>query len=368
MKSLGTQVRALGALTITLLVSLVAVFSTVGTASAAPTAEFTFSPPAPAVRQPVTFTFQGTCDVPPCTIEWRWFQTGGSSLGTSMGRGEVISYAFPRAGIYTVRAKITNASSTHGSAFASHSLQVNGTFEDNDRRVEYAGWSGANLERASGGGFRSATVPGTAASLVFTGPEVAYVARTGPFKGIARVSVDGAQTLVDLYSPTPGSTSFPVTGLIDGRHRIRVAPTGTRNAASNGTAVTLDEFVVGTTHVDDTSSTVGYGTWAGAADAGASGGTLRTSSRAGATTEFVFWGPSVTWVTTTGPGEGIATVTIDGAEVATVDGYSPTQVWRVERSFAALGEGRHVIRVTVAGAHNPSSTGDRVGSDAFIVR
>jgi hypothetical protein len=368
MKSFGTPVRALGALGLTLLMSLVTLFSTAGVASAAPTAEFTFSPTAPAVRQPVTFTFEGTCDVPPCTVEWRWFQDGGSSLGTSMGRGEVLTYAFPRAGIFTVRAKITNASSTHGSATATHSLQVTSTFQDRDRLVEYDGWTGFTSPDPAAGGYRFATNPSAEASHLFKGTEVTYVGRTGPDKGIALVSIAGVQTLVDLYAPEEGTTSFLVNGLTDAPHRIKIRPTGTKNEASTGTAVTVDEFVVGTTRVDDTSSAVDYGAWAGAANAGASGGTVRNSSTPGAGTSFVFWGPSVTWVSTTGPAQGIADVTIDGAAAGTIDGYSPTRVWQVEHTFAGLGEGRHVIRVAVAGARNPSSAGNRVGSDAFIVR
>jgi hypothetical protein len=368
MKSLGTPVKALGALALTLLISLVTLFSTAGIASAAPTAEFTFSPTAPAVREPVTFTFDGTCDVPPCSVEWRWFQDGGSSLGTSMGRGDVLSYAFPRAGIYAVRAKITNATSTHGSATATHSLMVSDTFQDNDRSVEYDGWTGVTSDDAADGGYRKASSPDTEASYLFRGTEVTYVGRTGPDKGIALVSIAGAQTPLDLYAPEEGTTSFLVNGLTDAPHRIKIRPTGTSNEASTGTAVTVDEFVVGATRVDDTSSAVDYGAWAGAANPEASGGTVRTSTTAGASTSFVFWGPSVTWVGTSGPGQGIAEVTIDGAAAATIDGYSPTRVWQVEHSFDGLGEGRHVIRVTLTGASNPSSTGNRVGSDAFIVR
>ena len=89
-----------------LLLSALTILSS-GVASAAPTAEFTFSPPAPTVHQPVTFTFSGTCDLDPCTVNWRWFQPGGSALGTSMGQGEVLTYAFPAVGTYSVVAKIT---------------------------------------------------------------------------------------------------------------------------------------------------------------------------------------------------------------------------------------------------------------------
>jgi hypothetical protein len=368
MKPSDTPVRALGALTLAALVSLALLFSTAGVASAAPTAEFTFGPTAPAVRQPVTFTFDGTCDVEPCNVEWRWFQNGGSSLGTSMGRGTALTYGFARPGIYTVRAKITNATSTHGSAVATHSLEVADTFEENHRRTAYDGWVGFLSARASNNGYRYATSTGVEASYGFTGTAVTYVARTGPDKGIAAVSIEGTTSLVDLYAPKAGSLSFPVEGLADGPHRIRIRPTGTKNDASAGTFVTVDEFVQGTTRVDDTSDAVDYNTWSGASDPNASGGSLRDSVTAGASTSFVFWGPSVTWVSAAGPDHGIANVTVDGAAAATIDGYSPTQDWQVEHTFTGLGEGKHVLKVTVDGSRNPSSEGNRVVSDAFIVR
>jgi hypothetical protein len=370
MKPLATQVRALGTLALAPLLALVTVFSTVGVASAAPTAAFTYGPTAPAVREPVTFRFTGTCDVEPCSIEWRWFQAAGSTLGTTMGRGDVLTYAFPRAGNYTVRAKITNATSTHGSDFTSQSVDVTGTFENNDRRIGYDGWTAALSSRASNGGYRVATDTsiGSEAAYRFTGTEVTYVANAGPNRGIALVTVAGRQQQVDLYAPTHGPKSFLVNGLTDAPHRIRVQPTGTKNEASTGTAVTVDGFVAGTTQVDDTSLAVEYNSWVGTANASASGGTIRNSATTGARTSFVFWGPSVTWVSASGPNRGIANVSVDGAALTPIDGYSRTHVYKVEHTFSGLGEGRHVLRVAVSGTRNPSSTANRVGSDAFIVR
>jgi hypothetical protein len=369
MTSLGNPVRTLGALSLALLLPLVVVFSTAGVASAAPTSAFRVSTTNPTVRQPVTFTFEGTCDVPPCTIDWRYFpDSGGSSLGTFMGRGEVLTFAFPAADGYRVTAKITNNTSTHGSAVATQSLTVTGTVQDDDRRVGYDGWSGSTDPGATNGGFRSATSPDTFASHKFSGTAATYVARTGPDKGIAEVSVGANRQTLDLYSATVGTASLTVDGLTDGPHQIRVRPTGTKADASTGTAVTLDEFVVGTTHVDDRSVAVAYNTWSGLADAAASGGSVRNSATPGAGTSFAFWGPSVTWVSTTGPGHGLARVRIDGALVGTIDGYSFTRATQVEHTFAGLSAGRHVIRVVVVGTHDPRSTGNRVGSDAFIIR
>ena len=368
MKTPTTPVSAAGKLLLALLLSLVAVFATAGGASALPTAEFTFTPSTPMLGQPVSFTFTGTCDAPPCTISWRWFQAGGSHLGTAMGSGANITYTFPGAGSYSVVAKITNSGSTHGSATATHSLTVKDTFEDSDRAVGYGGWRGVADNNASTGGYRTASATSDLASYVFTGTRVTYVGRTGPTKGIASVSISGSTpTLVDLYSPQAGTTSFPVTGLTDAAHTISVRPTGTKNPASTGTQVNVDEFVVGATRVDDRASVIRYSTWRGLLRTNASGGSLRRSATPGASTSFAFSGTSVTWLSVQGPRQGIADVFVDGRRVGTVDAYAAKDAFQVAHTYAGLTNAQHVIRVVVRGAHNPSSAGDLVTSDAFVL-
>lgn len=341
---------------------------TPGPAAATPTAEFSFTPPAPTVRQPVTFKFLGTCDLDPCTVDWRWFQTGGSSLGTSMGEGELLTYAFPAVGTYSVVAKITNAGSTHGSATATHAVVVRDTFQDFDRQVAYDGWRGVVDESASAGGYRSASVTGSMASFVFTGTAVTYTARTGPNRGIAAVTVDGLpQPPVDLYSRTRGTRQVSVDALTDGVHRIRVAVSGAKNPASTGTAVTVDDFTVGTTRTDDRSR-VTYNSWAVISNPNASAGTARNTATAGAKTALTFYGTSVTWTLFKGPSQGLAAVFIDGRRVDTVDGYAPRATWQASATYDGLTVGTHTIRIEVLGRHSAASAGNRVTSDAFRIR
>lgn len=120
MRRFVRSVRALTAIAV--LVPVLVLLS--GPASAAPTAEFTFAPTAPVIDQPVTFTFAGSCDVAPCRIQWKWFSAGGSSLGNTMGEGLVLTYAFADAGTFSVVAKITNATSTTGTATVTHAIRV----------------------------------------------------------------------------------------------------------------------------------------------------------------------------------------------------------------------------------------------------
>lgn len=352
-----------------LILALAVVVLTPGISAALPTSDFTFGPTAPEVAEPVTFTFTGSCDVPPCRIQWRWFKDGGSHLGSSMGEGEVVDHAFTTPGTYSVVARITNATTTHGSAAATHALVVSDTVQDDDRRISFGPWRGAESVGATHGGHHLSRAPGSAATLRFTGRTVTYVARTGPDEGIARVLVDGRELRrVNLYAAAPGTRSRTVTGLRAGAHRVVVRPTGSRVAASSGTSISLDEFVVGAVRVDDASARVSYDTWAGRRLADADGGTLRVSGAAGAGVGLSFTGTSLTWVTAKGPDQGIARVVIDGRTVATVDNHASAYTSRVARTYAGLGPGRHVVRVVALGRHSTASTASRVVVDAFIAR
>ena len=362
-----SRVRTTAGIAIFLLVTLGLSVTSAGSASAVPTASYTFAPTAPTVHEPVTFTSTSECDVPPCRVQWRYFQSGGSSLGTSMGEGDEITYTFPEAGAYQVSMKITNATSTHGSATASHVVRVQGTFEDADRHLTYSSWRGVSDAAASGGGYRAASSLSASATYSFTGTGATLVSRTGPDLGIAAVSVDGVERLVDLYSPESGSHAETFGELADGEHKIRIEPTGTKNLDSTGTSVTLDELVVGETHTDDSSTEIFYGSWRGSQVAEASGGTVRVTWRAGAASFLTFYGPSVTWLTRTGPAEGMVEVLIDGEQKAILDGYDGTTTWQVPHTFTGLSEGQHTIRVRALGLQNPLSAGTRVTSDAFVV-
>jgi len=120
MKRLAIHVKGLTAI---LFASALA-FSFAGTASALPVSDFTTSSTAVAVNEPVTFTFTGNCDLEPCRIMWRSFVVGGSSLGSTIGEGPEVVFAFGAPGVYFVVAKITNAGSTHGSSSSTQVITV----------------------------------------------------------------------------------------------------------------------------------------------------------------------------------------------------------------------------------------------------
>ena len=103
--------------------------------------------------------------------------------------------------------------------------------------------------------------------------------------------------------------------------------------------------------------------WTWAKPAGASGGSVRYATAAGATATFTFTGTSMAWVAPTGPALGQAEVWVDGARAATVDLRTATT--RPRRLVFATGwatSGVHTVQVKVLGtAGRP-----RVDVDGFV--
>jgi photosystem II stability/assembly factor-like uncharacterized protein len=83
---------------------------------------------------------------------------------------------------------------------------------------------------------------------------------------------------------------------------------------------------------------------------------------------FRFVGSGVTWLGEHGPDHGMATVFIDGKEVARIDQYSEVRQFLVETfSKKDLLPGLHEITLRVEESKNPSATGSRVDVDALDV-
>jgi hypothetical protein len=196
---------------------------------------------------------------------------------------------------------------------------------------------------------------------------VTLVTRKGPDLGIARVTINGVNTNVDLYAATPGSFSRAFTGLGTGAHTITVRVNGTKNASSTGLGVVVDAFTVGTTTTQDTARTVTYDTWKTTTAAAASGGAYRATATRNATATLTFTGTGIDWVTATGPNRGNAQVFIDNVSRGTFDQYATSAHQQVVRMFTGLSAGQHTIRVVVLGTKRAAATAASVAVDAFVV-
>ncbi len=171
---------------------------------------------------------------------------------------------------------------------------------------EFDRWVPQHFSGYSGGSQTSVGYGGRSASFSFTGTSVKWITSRGPDYGKTAVYLDG--TRVKVYDGYASATSHKVVGfsrsnLADKRHTIKIADTGQKDAAATGRYTGIDAFVVDGNTVQDTSPRITYGHWKGVKDSRASGGTYRISS-AGIdhkADSFTFTGPSVTFVTATGP-------------------------------------------------------------------
>lgn len=105
------------------------------------------------------------------------------------------------------------------------------------------------------------------------------------------------------------------------------------------------------------------GTWKSAANANASGGSLKYATRSGSSTTYTFTGAGVAWVAYRGPNRGAARVYVDGVLKKTVNLYAPTySAKQVAFAFNWGTTGTHKIKVVAVGtAGHP-----RIDVDAFV--
>src|SRR6266511_98934 len=239
-----------------------------------------------------------------------------------------------------------------------------------------AGWTTAAPRAWSGGTAQVSSTPGEQATLTFIGTEVRWMGLRGPQSGIARVYLDGAfQSTVDTYAPTDiQAMVFTATGLAADRHTLRIDVTGQKNAASTGASIYVDALDV-RGRVEDADPSIansaGWGSgaisrnWSGSSGNYGTGTAVYTRS---AQATISFTGTAVSWIGLLAPWTGMARVLVDGAFVANVDTYAPTeQVQAVLYTATGLADGPHTFTVDVSGQKNAASTDSLVIVDAFDV-
>ncbi len=109
------------------------------------------------------------------------------------------------------------------------------------------------------------------------------------------------------------------------------------------------------------------GSWEPRAYHLASGGEFSRAGVPGAVL-VKFCGTSLTWIAKTGPGYGIAKVTLDAHEPVLVDLFRfPEEYQQKVWSTGVLPDGAHTVKIECTGTKNPASPGDYVNVDAFEV-
>jgi hypothetical protein len=107
-------------------------------------------------------------------------------------------------------------------------------------------WATAVDAGASGGASAISDARGASAKLAFTGTGVALRTQRGPGMGEAEVWVDGVlRKVVDLYAPATSFATVPLASeLADGPHTVRIVVLGSHRAASSGSTIIIDRWLV----------------------------------------------------------------------------------------------------------------------------
>lgn len=243
-------------------------------------------------------------------------------------------------------------------------------YEESDPSVAFtSGWAPDSSRSWSGGGAEATSTAGERATFTFTGASVSWIGGRSPGTGIARVLVDGTQVaLVDTFSKTEEIRvpMYTVNGLSDASHTLTIEATGQRNPTASGAAIVVDAFDVpgpAVSRLQETDPDIAYtaGWTQGDSSRAWSQGLAALSGTAGARATLSFTGTSITWIGARSPMTGIARVYLDGAAVADVDTYSPTEgIQHTDFSASGLARGDHTLTIEVTG-RNPAS------SDAWIL-
>jgi len=285
-------------------------------------------------------------------------------------------------GRHTLRIEVTgtkNAGSA-GTGINIDSLDVVGyptpvRFEQDDAKASYTGtWSSNSDGSMSGGTYRFSSVGSSFVDVSFWGKRIDWIAAKGGSYGIAKVTLDGVETDVDLYNNglKYKQTVWSSGNITEGRHTLRIEVTGTKNASSSGIGVNVDSFdVVGQLqprrYEQDYYMSSFAGTWAQNSDSGMSGGTYKFTSVTSSTADVTFWGKSIDWVAAKGGSYGIAKVTLDGVET-NVDLYNNGLKYRqTVWSSGTLTDGRHTLRIEATGLKNGASAGTGINVDSLDV-
>lgn len=157
------------------------------------------------------------------------------------------------------------------------------------------------------------------------------------YNGGAYQTIKSATTATSLdWSMTPGVTY---------KFRVRA-----RDKAGNVGAWTTAYSWGASLRQNSYSSIVYAGSWATSSNSQHSGGSVKSSSAAGATATLAFSGRAIGLVTTLGPTRGAVQVWVDGVLSATIDTYADTETYRqvvFNKGWSSYGS--HTIKLVVVG-------------------
>lgn len=309
--------------------------------------------------------------------------------GPDAWQAPLFEKSWPSAGTHTIKVVVTglkNESSSgtyvHIDSFQVRSLSLT---DDADPAVSYSGtWTNPTTDLTYlAGAAHVASATGASASFTFNGTAVQVLGDRAGNHGLADVYITtGGSTVYwgqfDAYTPGDAvggnQVLWQVQNLSSGSHTIQVIATGTHDAQSTGTAVTLDGFAYGTAGLprlpnDTNDSTLSYSAgWTNPSGLGPSYdfGDSHVSATAGSTATYTFSGTGFQIVGSRAANHGYGEVTVDGTPTGMFDGYAATDTGgnQVLWQMLGLAAGTHTVVISVIGAHNATATDSYIVLDA----
>ena len=173
----------------------------------------------------------------------------------------------------------------------------------------------------------------------------------------------------------PAVTTMARANPTDGTQYVYVRQADATSTATYRTHLALNLSQTSGYTYDDTASALAYtGTWTHAGPgSGYTNGdydsTESWSQTAGDSMSVTFTGTGVQWIGPKNTNGGIADVSIDGTQVATVDTYAAAgkEFQQVLYGTTGLAAGSHTLTITVSGQKNAASSADTVVIDAINV-
>lgn len=158
------------------------------------------------------------------------------------------SYVVPTTGSYYV-----NTYAYKGAG--SYKLEISaggaapGNYQENNTMLLYSGtWKSNSSSLASGTVFKSTNSASSGVEFRFEGTGIEYYGKKDSTQGIAKVTLDGEEFYVDLFSTSVSYRQklFVKTGLASGSHQVKIEWTGKagKSAKKSATSINLDYLKV----------------------------------------------------------------------------------------------------------------------------
>ena len=249
--------------------------------------------------------------------------------------------------------------------------------EENSKDVKYTGsWTSWTDSGHSGKTTKYSNGVNNSIEYTFYGTGIRVLGFTNSEKGIANVYVDGKLYSIDTY--TEGriykNNIFELTGLSQGKHKIKIEVTGKKNSKAVGSYINIDAFEVINPSAEPVLTAGKYeennsgielsGSWTVWNDSAHSGGRTIYSNDKSAYIEFKFKGTGFKLFGSSNNEKGIGKVIIDGVAVNNFDSYTKDRYnKRNMYQRTGLSNGEHTVRIEVTGLKNPSAVNSYLNID-----